>query len=89
MDHELSTNEEYDFIKDKCLGVLNKVIGTNLKMNDIEFLFNRLDGISNKIYKVSVKSKNAQIVLDLFFKFFGKISSENFKLLKVYLYALI
>jgi len=78
MDHEDCTKEEANFIKEKCLGVVNKTKNLNLNLDEVEFAFYRLDGISNKIFRVTTKSENPQFEFDLFFKLFGKISSRNF-----------
>ncbi len=74
--------EEALFMKEKSLNVVNKNNNLNLNIDDVEFDFHKLDGISNKIFKISIKPKNHENCYYLFFKIFGKISSnKNFYIL--------
>lgn len=74
------TREEAKFMEEKSLSVLNSTHNLNLKLENVEIKFNRLEGISNKIFDVEVKTSEGQ-VYDLFFKLFGKISSKYKKIL--------
>lgn len=78
MDQVNYTQEEADFMREKSLSIVNKNNNLSLRMDDVEIHFYRLDGISNKIYKVAVKPKNEESSYDLFFKIFGRISSKYF-----------
>jgi hypothetical protein len=78
MDEVNYTQEEAEFMKEKSLKIVSKNNNLSLKMDDVEIHFFRLDGISNKIYKVTVKPKNQENSYELFFKIFGRISSKLF-----------
>ena len=78
MDEVNYSQEEAEFMKEKSLKIVSKNNNLSLKMDDVEIHFNRLDGISNKIYKVTVKPKNQENSYELFFKIFGRISSKLF-----------
>lgn len=81
MDLMAYSEEEAKFMKEKSLGVINRINNSFLRLDDVNFEFHRLDGISNKIFKVSIINKNDKSQNDLFFKIFGRISSK-----KIYLF---
>ena len=61
---------------------MNKTKNLNLSLDDVDIKLQRLEGISNKIYNVQIKTnskKEQEQEFDLFFKIFGKISSNKNK----------
>lgn len=80
MDQINYTQEEADFMREKSLSIVNKNNNLTLRMDEVDIQFHRLDGISNKIYKIDVKPKDEENSYDLFFKIFGRISSKKSKI---------
>ena len=85
------TEEEEEFMREKSLAIMNKTKNLNLSLDDVDIKLQRLEGISNKIYNVQIKTnskKEQEQEFDLFFKIFGKISSNinknNKKFIKIY-----
>lgn len=69
------TKEEKNFMEEKSLEIINKENNLNLSKEEVQIKFNRLEGISNKIFDVNIILKNGEI-FHLFFKLFGKISGN-------------
>jgi hypothetical protein len=71
--------EEKAFIKTKSILFFKRI--NNLEFNDdeVDIEFQRLSGISNLIFRVQIVSSKYNFIIDtIFFKVFGRISSNKF-----------